>query len=881
MTPNNPKPNNGAAENGQNSRSDKERRVVYVSHPGSGLARSNFPLECHVEGDQIVRSLPFYIPDDVRLYEIKTTDRGTYSRPRKEVQMPLALAAKQRVHSDTRVKYPLLRDGWDPDKPNGAGRGTDSFSRISWDRALDIIVGQIERIRDKYGSMEPVLVQADGHGQSGYLQSLHFWGHYLFDMIREHKNWGWWTQQVRNPDSWEGYYWGAKHVWGFDETLGEPYQDAVWDDVLENAEMVIFSGNDPEATGFGMSGSIALQMPKWLKRAGIKIIAISPDLNHACAVHADKWIPIKPNSDAALYLAIAHTWIAEDIYDKSYVETHTVGFDALKSHVLGEDDGIEKTPAWAEPITGVPVSTIKALAREWAAKKTTLSVYFGGPKIRGTFSHLMARLEAYVLAMQGFGRPGRQFLRTGAPSFYKKSLAQVPRYPDVDFKGLAFSPMIEYAIGHGPKSPVFVPRTLAAEAIQQKIVRWKSTTAALAKTEDQFTSYQYPPTEDHPGIRMVWNENGSQPGSWGHGWNWLEALRSEQLDFVVGIHPWLENDLLYSDLILPAQTNYEHDDLVVVQRSDVLGLFYQEAAIPPVGDSKSDYEIHRMIGLRLGLDEVFPHSSDWLKASYEETLAATKYNVSWEEFKERKYFIYDSPTWDEWVEIKKEHGYGEHDGGLHWFAEKGEGLQTLSGKIEFVSERIKNLDPDNPERPPLAKWITHSELADSPKAERYPLSVMSNHPKYRFHVQGDDIEWIRELGKVRGVDGYPYEPCWIHPEDAARRDISDGDIIMVHNDRGAILFGAVVTERIIKGAVSIDHGAKIDVAMLDNQKVDRGGCINLIAPTVQDKYPEGAEITVPEMNISGFLVEAGKIDPSRIKPANNISFGAPVAGENT
>ena len=117
--------------------------------------------------------------------------------------------------------------------------------------------------------MEPVLVQADGHGHSGYMQSLHFWGHYLFDMIREHLGWGWWTQQVRNPDSWEGYYWGAKHVWGFDDTLGEPYQDAVWDDVLEHAEMVIFSGNDPEATGFGMSGSIALEMPKWLKRAGI------------------------------------------------------------------------------------------------------------------------------------------------------------------------------------------------------------------------------------------------------------------------------------------------------------------------------------------------------------------------------------------------------------------------------------------------------------------------------------------------------------------------------------------------------------------------------------------------------------------------------------
>src|SRR6185436_10944604 len=173
--------------------------------------------------------------------------------------------------------------------------------------------------------------------------------------------------------------------------------------------------------------SIALEMPKLLKRAGIKIVALSPDLNHTAAVHADTWIPIKPNTDAALYLGIAHVWIAEDRYDKDYVRTHTVGFDAFRRHVLGEDDGIVKTPKWAEQQTGVPSATIKALAREWASKRTTLSVYFGGPKIRGMLSHLAARTEAYVLAMQGIGKPGRQFLRTGAPSFFKKSLAQVPR----------------------------------------------------------------------------------------------------------------------------------------------------------------------------------------------------------------------------------------------------------------------------------------------------------------------------------------------------------------------------------------------------------------------------------------------------------------------
>jgi len=851
----------------------RNRKTVYVSHPGSGLARSNFPLVCEVEDGRIARSLPFYMPDDLRLYEIRTS-RGTFKRPAKEVQMALAFAAKQRVHSEHRVRYPLLRNDWSPDKPNAGNRGKSGYSRISWDQATDIIVDQLRRIHEKYGSMEPVLVQADGHGQSGYLQSLHFWGHYLFDMIHEKLGWGWWTQQVRNPDSWEGYYWGAKHVWGFDASLGEPFQDAVWDDVLEHAEMVIFSGNDPEATGLGMSGSIALEMPKWLKRAGIRIVAISPDLNHAGAVHADTWIPIKPNSDPALYLAIAHTWIAEDTYDKDYIRTHTTGFDAFRSHVLGEDDGVAKTPAWAEPITGIPAHRIRALAREWAGKRTTLSVYFGGPKVRGTLSHLSTRMEAYVLAMQGIGKPGRQFLRTGAPSFYKKELAQVPRYPEVDFHGLALNPMIEYAIGKGPKSPVFIPRTLAAEAIQNDRVEWKSTTSALARTEDQFNSYRFPPHDGHPGVRMVWNENGSQPGSWGHGWNWLSALQNPKIEFVVGIHPWLENDLTYSDLILPAQTNYEHEDLVIVQRSDVLGMFYQDQAVEPVGESLSDFEIHRMIGQKLGLGEAFPTADEWLRKAYEGTLAFTRHGIGWEDFKARKSIIYDCPTWDEWVDIKKRHGYEPHEGGMSWFWKSATGLETPSGKIEFVSQRILERDPDNKERPPLAQWVLHADSLGTARAREFPLAVMSNHSKYRFHVQGDDIGWIKELGKVRGPDGYMYEPCWMHPDDASARGIGAGDIVKVFNERGAVLTAAVLTERIIPGALSIDHGAKMDLASLNNALVDRGGCINLIAPTPQDKYGKGAEIRIPEMNVSGFLVEAIKVDPADIIPATGSVHGA-------
>ncbi len=834
-------------------------RVVYVAHPASGLARSNFPVECHVAGDKVIRCLPLHIPDEVRLYEIRTS-RGTFTRPRKEVQMPLAYAWKRRIHSPTRIAFPLLRADWSPDNPKPHNRGRSSFVRIGWDQALDIVVGQLKRIRDRYGSMESVLVQADGHGQSGYLQSLHFWGHYLFDNIHRQLGWGWWVQQMRNPDSWEGYYYGAKHVWGFEESLGEPWQDAVWDDVLENAEMVLFSGNDPEATGFGMSGSIATTMTRWLRQAGIKIVAISPDLNYSAAVTADKWIPLKPNTDSALYLAIANVWITEQLYDLDYVATHTVGFEQFEEHVMGRTDELPKTPQWAESITGVPAHTIKALAREWARKRTTLSVYFGGPKIRGTMSHLTARIEAYLMAMQGIGKPGRQFLRVGAPSFDKKSLAQVPRYPEVDAIGVPFNPIVEYAIGRAPKSEVFVPRTLVADAVLNPPIAWNGSTAALATSEDQFTAYQFPPRKDHPGIKMIWNENGNQTGSWTHGSKWIDALRSSGIEFVLGIHPWLENDVVFSDLILPVQTVFEHEDLLAVRRSDLLALFYQEQAIPPVGEAKSDYEIHRQIALALGLAEAFPPPQEWLKKDYEQTASFKTLGIGWDEFKRRRVVMYDSPTWEEWVNIKSRYGYGEHDGGLSWFNRDCQGLQTPTGKIEFVSRRILKHAPEDPERPPLAQWREHAELASSPKSKKYPLLVVANHPRLRFHVQGDDVDWIREMWKVTGPDGYGYEPCRIHPADAAARGIRQDDIVMVYNDRGAVLFAAQLSERIIPGAIYTEHGAAMDLIEIDGRPVDRGGNINLIAPSPSEKYPAGERVAIPEMNVSGFLADVRKAD---------------------
>mgnify|MGYP003938577319 FL=1 len=106
-------------------------------------------------------------------------------------------------------------------------------------------------------------------------------------------------------------------------------------------------------------------------------------------------------------------------------------------------------------------------------------------------------------------------------------------------------------------------------------------------------------------------------------------------------------------------------------------------------------------------------------------------------------------------------------------------------------------------------------------------------------------------GKIRGFDGYLYEPCWINPKDAAARGIKTGDIVKVFNERGIVLCGALVMERIMPGVVSVDHVARTDIIIPG--KLDRGGAINLISPGGLTSRHAGGQAT------TSFLVEVQKV----------------------
>jgi molybdopterin guanine dinucleotide-containing S/N-oxide reductase-like protein len=814
----------------------------------AGLDRGGAPCAVDVKDGKIIRVRPLHYDwkydfKDVNPWKFEKNGK-TLAMGSKSLPAPFSLAYKKRTYSPNRIKYPLKRVDWNPDgERNPQNRGKSKYMRISWDEATDIIAKEIKRIHKEYGPYG-ILCQGDGHGECKTIHAAHGQQTLLLEKM------GGFTQQVRNPDSWEGWYWGSKHVWGHGQMgMMEP-SDNIIKDMTENCGMILFWGCDPETTMWGFTGQFASRLCYFWSEIGIKQVYICPDLNYGAAIHADKWIPILPNTDAALQLAVAYVWITKGTYDKEYVKTHTVGFDKFSDYVLGKEDGVPKTPAWASPKCGVPEWTIKALAKQFAANKTSIAHHYGGSMIRGPYSTEPARLECILLGMQGLGKPGihqSQMSQKGMPRSegLKERIILNPAFSKRLQRPIQATVML---------APVkqFLPKTLVAKGINDPPVSYFGAGAIYLKTEDQFKKYTYPIPKQEGGteVHMLWTDTPCLTTCWNDGNSIIQAFRNKKIECIVAQHPWLENDCLFADIILPANTTMEVDDIVTnVRGAEPHCIALQEKAIEAIGESKSDFEVAGEVAKKLGLYEAFTEGKtveDMQKSVYDGS--GLKPYISWKEFKKKSYFSFP------YVE-----GWEKDPVGLIKFVEDPEGhpLDTPSGKLEFYSERLAKNFPDDKERPPVPHWIekgeSHDERISSERAKKYPLLQMSNHGRWRVHAQCDDISWTREAPtcKVKGYDGYMYEPLWINPVDAEKRGIKSGDIVKVFNERGTVLGGAIVWERIMPGVVYMDHGARVDYIIPG--KLDRGGAIDLITPAaVTSKNCVG-------MATSGFLVETARV----------------------
>ncbi|SDR55400.1 Molybdopterin oxidoreductase [Paraburkholderia tuberum] len=191
------------------------------------------------------------------------------------------------------------------------------------------------------------------------------------------------TRVAANPDSWEGWYWGAMQHFVNSMRVGVPSGNGGVEDCLKEADMIVFWSCDPESTNGAYAGFEGTPRRLWAKDLGIEFVHIDPHCNPTAQLLGGRWIPVRPQTDAALATAIMYVWVMEGLYDEDYIATRTTGFDEWRAYLLGETDGVPKTPEWQEGETGVPAKDVRALARRWGKKKVHLAVGMTGAGFGG------------------------------------------------------------------------------------------------------------------------------------------------------------------------------------------------------------------------------------------------------------------------------------------------------------------------------------------------------------------------------------------------------------------------------------------------------------------------------------------------------------------
>jgi len=831
-------------------------------------------VDVDVEANKIVRVYPVDLTDeDPESWEIEAHGR-TFKPPRRTTINSFISAMKSMVHSDRRILYPLRRIGFDVNgERNQEERGEPrpggdpkypGYERISWDEALDIVSNEIIRLKREYGPGAMVAEES----------SHHLWGNigYRFSALLRFINTVGMARAEHNPDSWEGFHWGSMHMWGMSNRLGIVEQYDLLEDCLQNCEMLVFWASDPEATNGSYGGYESNCRRRWMKELGMKMVFIDPYYNHTAGLLVgDKWLAPQVGTDAALAAAIIWQWLEDDTYDHWFVENRVTGVEEFTAYIRGETDGVPKTPEWAAEETLLNARDIRKLAREWASHKTMLACGGnggqGGP-CRGAVGLEYSRMIVALVAFQGLGKPGVNLYSTthGAPNdmeFYFPGYGEGAISGDADNTATLFRLAYKMFDGVDCKASrttintaagVHIPRLRIPEIVLEDKVEWFGKGFCGASLEAQFKKYEYPA----PGfarMQMYYRYGGSMMGTMGATNRYAKMYRSRKLPMVVNQSIWFEGEAQFADIILPACTNFERWDigewansggyaagLESIPNHRVITL--QQKCIEPLGESKSDYEIFRAICGRLGYEEVYSQGMDeldWVKKVFYATDLPKI--TTWEDMLEKGHVI---------VPYKKDR---KRTPAMRWFyegretdtAEKGKllpldqiaskGLQTQSGKIELVCNSLKRFYETSgivdEYRPVMTQYLHSWEGHHTERFKKYPIAIISPHPKHSFHTMGDAKDgFMVDVKDSRvWVDGWPYWVIRINTKDAEARGIKDGGLVKAFNDRGEVILCAQVTERLPSGTAH-SYMACAEYAPLGKpgESADRGGCINLLSP---------------------------------------------------
>ncbi len=584
----------------------------------------------------------------------------------------------ERTYSPERVLYPLKRVG-----RKGEGR----FERISWNEALDTIAARFKAIAAVDPQQILPLSYAGNMGLINYAGMDRRFFHRLGASLLD-----------RTLCSSAGKA-------GIRITLGASVGTNV--EHAPDARLIVIWGSNP----------IVSNLHFWTrcqeaKRRGARLVIIDPRRNET-AEKCHQHIALLPGTDGALALALMHVIIGERLFDRDYVEQHTLGFDRLSERVKAW------TPERAADICGITAGEIIALAREYAAAKPALiRLNYGMQRCHG--GGMAARAVACLPALVGAWRQPAGGVVLSTAGFYGMNHRVLER-PD----------LIQGA-----------PRTINQSALGDALTSADPPVKAVLV-------YNNNPVAVCPDSRKV-----------------IAGFAREDL-FCVVHDLFLTDTADYADIVLPATSQLEHHD--IHQSYGHLYVLASQPAIAPVGESKPNAEVFRLLAKRMGFTEpCFDDSDEDLCRQALESPSPSLAGIEWDGLKSagwKRLTVPDAP-----------------------FANGG--FPTPSGKCEFYSEfaASQGLDPLPTYVPPYEGPTSNPALA-----KRYPLAFISPPNRHFLNSSFANLDFARKEAGEPVLE--------MHPHDAGARGIAEGTLVRIFNDRGSFTARARLNGRARAGVV--------------------------------------------------------------------------------
>ena len=673
---------------------------------------------------------------------------------------PIIQSMVDAVYDESRILRPMFRKGWLDHGPGGnrQARGAEPFVAVPWDEALDLVAAEIERVRTEHGN------QAIFGGSYGWSSAGRF-HHAKTQVQRFLGTIGGFTRQVHTYSIAAGYT-ILPYVLGSAQAA---MADATsWDSIVENSELIVAFGGIPmkntQVSSGGPGQHVAGPYLKQAHQAGVEFVNVSPIRDDAGDFLGAEWLALRPNTDMALMLALAHTLDSEDLANQEFLQKYCVGYARFAHYLRGSDDGQPKDADWAAPICQIDPDTIRTLARRMASKRTMINTNWSLQ--RGDHGEQPFWMTVVLAAMLGqIGLPGCGF-------------------------GFGYGSMGN--IGN-PRQALPTPMLSAGE---NPCDSW----IPVARIADTLLNpggvYDFDGKQrTYPDIRLVY-WCGGNPFHHHQDLNRLVEAWQRPETIIVN-EPWWTATAKFSDIILPSTTTLERDDIGATSRDRFI--LAMEQTIEPVGEARHDYDIFCGLAQRMGAAAAFTEgrdAADWLRHIYDRARQqAAERDVTLPSF--------DDFWTDGHIEIPRPDNphvmFADYRADPELFR-----LSTPSGRIEIFSEGIDGFGYDD--CPGHPTWLEPVEWLGGQVAQRYPLHMISNQPRTRLHGQMDNGKISRD-SKIQGR-----EPVWIHTDDAAARGLATGDVARLFNDRGEILAGILVSPEVRQGVVQLSTGAWYDPA---------------------------------------------------------------------